>query len=117
MIYDAIIIGKGPAGISAALYTVRANMKTLVFGTGKSALEKAEKIENYYGFSLPISGEKLLEEGEKQLLRIGGEICNEEVIGISKEDVFQVTTAKGAWQARAVLIATGQKTVSTGIRT
>lgn len=116
MVYDAIIIGKGPAGISAALYTVRANMKTLVFGTGKSTLEKAEKIENYYGFSQPISGEKLLDEGERQLLRIGGEICNEEVIGISKEDVFQVTTAKGAWQARAVLIATGQKTVSTGIR-
>lgn len=116
MIYDAIIIGKGPAGISAALYTVRANMKTLVFGTGKSALEKADKIENYYGFSQPVSGEKLLEEGEKQLLRIGGEISDEEVIGISKEDVFHITTTKGVWQARAVLIATGQKTVNTGIR-
>ena len=64
MIYDVIIIGKGPAGISTALYTVRANMKTLVLGFGKSGLEKAEKIDNYYGFSQSVSGAKLLEEGE-----------------------------------------------------
>ncbi|MBP7175012.1 MAG: NAD(P)/FAD-dependent oxidoreductase [Thermoclostridium sp.] len=114
--YDAIIIGKGPAGISAALYTVRANMKTLVFGTRKSTLEKADKIENYYGFSQPISGEKLLAEGEKQLLRLGGEIRDEEVISISKEELFQVSTTTGTWQCHALLIATGQKNVNTGIR-
>lgn len=116
MIYDAIIIGKGPAGISAALYTVRANMKTLVLGTEKSALYKADKIENYYGFSQPISGEKLLAEGENQLLRLGGEMRDEEVISISKEELFQVSTITGTWQSHAVLIATGQKNVNTGIR-
>ena len=115
MIYDAIIIGKGPAGISAALYTVRANLKTLVLSAGKSALEKADKIENYYGFSEPISGEQLLREGENQLLRIGGEIREEEVIGIDKEDLFRVTTTKGVWQSRTVLIASGQKNISLGI--
>lgn len=115
MIYDAIIIGKGPAGISAALYTVRANLKTLLLGTGKSALAKAERIENYYGFAQPISGEMLLEEGEKQLLRVGGEIRDEEVIGIEKNEVFHVKTARGTWQSLSVLIATGQKLINIGI--
>ena len=44
-----IIIGAGPAGISAALYAARANMNPLVINNGIGALEKAEKIENYYG--------------------------------------------------------------------
>ena len=47
--YDTIIIGAGPAGISASLYTKRANLKTLVIHKGMGALEKAERIENYYG--------------------------------------------------------------------
>ena len=63
MIYDAIIIGDGPAGISAALYTIRANMKTLILGLRDSVLKKALKVENYYGFSEPVSGEKLINEG------------------------------------------------------
>ncbi len=116
MIYDVIIIGKGPAGISAALYTVRANMKTLVLGTGNSALEKADRIENYYGFSEPVSGDKLLQEGENQLLRIGSEIRKEEVIGIEKEEHFHVSTARETYLSRTVLIATGQKNVNLGIR-
>jgi thioredoxin reductase (NADPH) len=65
--YDVIIIGKGPAGISAALYIVRAGLKTLVVGTDASSLKKASKIENYYGFGSPVSGQKLLDEGVKQV--------------------------------------------------
>ena len=57
--YDVIIIGKGPAGISASLYVARAGMKCLVIGKGLGALEKAEKIENYYGIQNPISGKEL----------------------------------------------------------
>ena len=48
--YDVIIIGAGPAGISAAIYTRRANLKVMVLYHGRSELEKAEKIENFYGF-------------------------------------------------------------------
>ena len=55
---DTIIIGNGPAGISAALYTCRANLKTLIIGRDGGSLEKAEKIENYYGFAEPIDGLK-----------------------------------------------------------
>ena len=49
-----IIIGAGPAGISAALYAARANMNPLVINNGIGALEKAEKIENYYGYGTSV---------------------------------------------------------------
>ena len=56
--YDVIIIGVGPAGISASLYTRRANLKTLVLYSDKSGLEKTDKIENYYGFEDGIEDRK-----------------------------------------------------------
>ena len=52
--HDIIIIGKGPAGLSAALYTIRANMDTVVIGHGDGALAKAERIENYFGLAEPL---------------------------------------------------------------
>ena len=61
-----IIIGAGPAGISAALYAARANMNPLVINNGIGALEKAEKIENYYGMEHPVSGKELFETGLAQ---------------------------------------------------
>lgn len=106
--YDVIIIGKGPAGISAALYTVRANMKTLIIGKRDSALRKAEKIQNYYGFSEVISGEYLLNEGENQALKLGAEMLEDEVIAIEKNDFFEVTTSNTKYESKAVLLATGQ---------
>lgn len=106
--YDVIIIGKGPAGISAALYTVRANLKTLIIGKNDSALRKAEKIENYYGFADVIRGEDLLKNGEKQALRLGTEILNDEVIAAEKNDFFEVSTPNGHYTSRALILATGQ---------
>ena len=95
MLYDAIIIGRGPAGISCAIYTARANMKTLVIGKHDSALLKAEKIENYYGFEMPVSGRSLLEAGEKQALRLGAEIASDEAVGIDKVEHFTVYCVNG----------------------
>lgn len=106
--YDIIIIGKGPAGISAALYTVRSNLKTLIIGKNDSALRKAEKIENYYGFPDIIRGEDLLKNGENQALRIGAEIINDEVIAVEKNDFFEVATPDSHYTARALILATGQ---------
>jgi thioredoxin reductase (NADPH) len=106
--YDVIIIGKGPAGLSAALYTARANLKTLIIGKNDSSLRKAAKIENYFGFSSPVSGDYLLDETEKQVLRIGAEIVDDEVISIEKTDTFKVITSKNEHEGTAVLIATGQ---------
>ncbi|HOQ36593.1 MAG TPA: NAD(P)/FAD-dependent oxidoreductase [Acetivibrio sp.] len=106
--YDVIIVGKGPAGISASLYTARANLKTLVIGKGDSALKKAEKIENYYGFSQAIRGEDLLNEGEKQAARLGVQIIENEVINIEKNDFFEVLTPDNSYVSKSVLLATGQ---------
>jgi len=106
--FDVIIIGKGPAGISASLYTSRANLKTLLIGKSESLLRKAEKIENYFGFSKPISGDELLSEGEIQAIRLGVQIIDEEAISIEKNDFFEVITAEGKYQCTAILLATGQ---------
>lgn len=107
--YDVIIIGKGPAGLSAALYTVRSNLSTLVIGMNSSAILKAGKIENYFGFAQPVSGKDLLEAGEKQVLGLGVTIIEDEVVDLEyMEDSFTVKTDSGAYEAKAVLIATGQ---------
>ncbi|MDP4113699.1 MAG: NAD(P)/FAD-dependent oxidoreductase [Bacillota bacterium] len=106
--YDAIIIGKGPAGLSAALYAVRSNLKTLIIGRNDSRLKKAEKIDNYFGFSQTVSGEKLLSEGEKQAVRLGAEIIEDEIISIEKDDYFIVNTAAESYSCKALLLATGQ---------
>lgn len=108
---DVIIVGKGPSGISAALYTQRANLETMVIGREGSSLDRAGKIENYYGLNEPISGEELLAIGERQAQRVGVQLLNEEVAGISyvyEEKYFKVSTAVEDYNSRAILIATGQ---------
>lgn len=108
MIYDVIIIGKGPAGLSAALYTVRANLKTLVLGINNSELLRAHKIENYFGFAEPISGSELLKAGELQAKRLGADIVDEEVLGINQNEDFEVVTTENCYIGKTVLLATGQ---------
>ena len=82
---DCIIIGRGPAGLSAALYTVRAGLDTLIIANGTGALEKAVKIDNYFGFPDTVSGAKLSEDSQKQVLRLGGDFLDAEVIDIRPE--------------------------------
>ena len=106
--YDVIIIGKGPAGLSAALYTVRSNLNTLIIGRNDSRLLKADKIDNYFGFAQTISGKQLLADGEEQVKRIGAEVIEDEVISIEKDDFFRITTAKNHYSSKALLLATGQ---------
>jgi len=105
--HDIIIIGAGPAGISSALYTIRANLDTLIIGTAMGALAKAEKIENYYGLPRPVSGAELHKSGEAQVAALGCTILHEEVAAIEYLGHFEVKTLNGSHQARAVLIATG----------
>ncbi|MCL2015958.1 MAG: NAD(P)/FAD-dependent oxidoreductase [Defluviitaleaceae bacterium] len=83
-----IIIGGGPAGISAAIYAARAAVKTTVITTATSALNKAKEVENYYGFINPISGQELLANGEEQAKRLGVEFLHQEVTRI--EEVEEV---------------------------
>ena len=60
---NVIIIGNGPAGVSASLYTARAGVETTIIGSGLGALGKAEKIENYYGFAEPVDAKELVAAG------------------------------------------------------
>lgn len=113
--YDVIIIGRGPAGISASLYTVRSNLKTLIIGKNDSRLKKAEKIDNYFGFAETVSGSELLNNGEYQAKRLGAEILDDEVISIDKEDFFTITTTKNKYESKAVLLATGQPLKTIGV--
>ena len=106
--YDVIIIGAGPAGISASLYTQRANLNTLVlYKKDNTSLIKTSKIENYYGFEKGIDGRKIYENGIKQAQNIGVKLLEEEVIKISKENNFKIETLNNSFESKAVIIATG----------
>ncbi|MBQ2938326.1 MAG: NAD(P)/FAD-dependent oxidoreductase [Clostridia bacterium] len=110
--YDVIIIGAGPAGISASLYTQRANLKTLIIykKTEISALEKANEVSNYYGFEKGIKGKELYGKGIKQAVNLGVEILEEEVTNIKQEgNQFKVETLKNKFDSKTVILATGNK--------
>lgn len=110
MRYDVIIIGAGPAGISASLYTQRGNLKTLVLYKDKSSLEKTDKIENYYGFENGISGEQLYKNGINQAQNIGVDVQKEEVIKIDIiSEGFLVKSSKEEYISKVVILATGNK--------
>ena len=110
--YDTIIIGSGPAGVSASLYIKRAGFKVLIISKNEGSLVKTDKIDNYYGFENTISGKELLENGVKQANRLGVETINREVINIKyyKEN-FEVIVANQSpnekYLAKTIVIATG----------
>lgn len=106
---NVIIIGAGPAGISAALYAARANLNPLVIENGAGALIKADKIENYYGLEAPISGEELYERGIAQAKALDVRIMTAQVLGISGYGSFSVQTAAGNFDAKTVILATGSR--------
>lgn len=105
---DVIIIGKGPAGISASLYTIRGNLSTRVIGKDYGSLYKADKIENYYGFPEPISGKDLLDNGIQQAKRLGVEFEEDEIVGITFDGSYNVIGKNKTYQAKAVVLAVGQ---------
>lgn len=115
--YDVIIVGAGPAGITASLYTKRRNLKTLVIYKEKSALEKAKKVENYYGFKNGIKGEELYKTGIEQAQNLGVEVIKDEVTNVQidivetdkKEQIFRVQTLNNEFETKSVILATGNK--------
>lgn len=110
-----VIIGAGPAGISAALYTARGNLDPLVIHTGIGALEKAEKIENYYGLEKPLSGQKLFDRGIAQAKALGVRVMETQVLGISGFDTFTIRTTDGDIETESVILATGSKRAASSI--
>jgi thioredoxin reductase (NADPH) len=105
--YDIIVIGTGPAGVSAALYAVRGGAHVLALTHGGSSMLKAGAIENYYGLAEPLSGSQLYELGLAQLRRLQVEVKDEEVLDLTYDEAFSVQTNAGKYQGSAVIMATG----------
>ena len=103
-----VIIGGGQAGLSAAIYAVRANLDVTVLYTDGGALGKTDKIENYFGFPEVISGAELLARGQAQATRLGARLVQAEATGIEyAEKGFVVKSTAGGYPADAVILATG----------
>lgn len=105
--YDVIVIGSGPAGVSSAIYAKRRNLSVLIISKGSGTLDSIKIIENYYGFPEGVSGKELQENGLKQADNLGIEIIEDEVLSIEKQKHFEVETVNSKYEARAVILATG----------
>ena len=104
---NIVIVGSGPAGVSAALYAVRAGVQTTVLTKGSGALARAETIENYYGFAQPVSGPELERRSIENARRLGVQFVQTEAVGLTWTDRLTVETLAGAYPADAVILATG----------
>ena len=116
MVYDVIIIGSGPAGLTAAIYTTRANLKTLLIAGGKwgGQLMLTTIVDNYPGFPQGIQGPDLMLAMRKQAERFGTEFVDED---FSEGDFnppaggpFRVTAGEKTFEGKSVIIATGADT-------
>ena len=105
-VYDVIIIGSGPAGLTAGIYTSRANLKTLLLAGEKwgGQLMLTTLVENFPGFVDGIQGPDLMMNMRAQAEKMGVEIKEEEAVGV---DFSKKPLKVGPYLARAVIIATG----------
>jgi thioredoxin reductase (NADPH) len=116
--YDVLIIGSGPAGLTAAIYTTRADLKTLIIGGLKwgGQLMLTSKVENYPGFPDGILGPDLMELMKKQAVRFGGEFLQEDITSVDfSRRPFTVQVGDKKYQGKSVIIATGADTKWLGV--
>jgi len=110
MVYDVIIVGSGPAGLTASIYTSRAGLKTLVVAgmLWGGQLMLTQEVENFPGFENGILGPKLMEEMRKQAERCGAELIFEHATSVNfKSKPLKVTAGNTVYEAKTVIIATG----------
>lgn len=110
MIYDIIIIGGGPAGLTAGLYGSRARMKTLIIEKGDAGGQIATtfEVDNYPGSMEKCTGPVLAQRMKDQALSFGTEFVKEEIKKIEKKnEIFYLETDKNKYEAKAVIVATG----------
>lgn len=111
--YDVIIIGSGPAGLTAAIYTTRANLKTLIIGGVKwgGQLQLTTLVENFPGFPEGIQGPELMMNMRKQAENHGAEVVEQNfTTGDFTGNPFKVSTPEATYEGRSVIIATGADT-------
>lgn len=108
--YDTIIIGAGPAGVSAAIYLIRAGKNVAVIHNDDSMLKYVKNIDNYYGIK-GISGEELYRNGIKQLMELNANVILDEVVDVSNNDNenFEIVTTKSSYKSHYLILATGRK--------
>ncbi|MFD3488766.1 thioredoxin-disulfide reductase [Streptomyces sp. NPDC058665] len=111
-IRDVIIIGSGPAGYTAALYTARAQLKPLLFGSSifvGGALTTTTEVENFPGFPEGIDGPVLMENMRAQAERFGAELVDDDIVSVDLTGlVKELTDSQGTvHRAKAVIVATG----------
>jgi len=116
--YNVIIIGGGPAGLSAGIYTARARLKSLLIERGAigGQILNTEWVENYPGFPEGISGIDLTEAMHKQAEKFGLETLLADVTGVKLADVQKtVETSADSYTAQAVIVASGSERQKLGV--
>jgi thioredoxin reductase (NADPH) len=119
MIYDVIIIGSGPAGLTAAIYTTRANLKTLVIAGTKwgGQLQLTSDIENFPGFPEGIPGPELMTKIRKQAERFGAEIIESDFTqGDFSKTPFKIIAGEKEYIGKTIIIATGANAKWLGVK-
>jgi len=113
---DILIIGQGPAGLSSAIYTARAGMRTLILGCAPKVAGDYE-IDNYFGFTETITGKDLIERGKAQAAKFGANMRCDRVLGIHQNDTgaFVAKTEDNEIEAASIILATGVSRIRPGI--